>query len=104
VIQLRVHRPETGLELPPIPFSWFDEARSHVEFATKHGELPAASDPTAVTRMLIDATFGVHQLNYRSPRRTQKDYDALWMSLLVGMGARDPESVVTQTRELIERY
>lgn len=96
VLQMRVTRPETGLELPPIPFSWFEVAREYVDEARELGELPTTSDSAAVTRMLLDATFGAHQLR-RAEALGKEDMTGLWRHLLLGLGVTEPEAIIART-------
>jgi len=95
VIQLRRLTPcAADLALPPLSFSWLGTAQQYVEDAVELGELPVGADVTSIARLVIDATFGTHQLG--GPDAQRHDYAALWHPLLSGLGMTDVDGVITR--------
>ncbi|CAN5271207.1 hypothetical protein BH11ACT2_BH11ACT2_09770 [soil metagenome] len=100
IIQFRNARPIEPQSMPPRPFEWQKIAVEFVGDAVRLGELPASSDPVAVSKLLVDATFGVHQLGEADARENDElpEYRELWRRLLKGIDATDPEGTLSRVR------
>jgi AcrR family transcriptional regulator len=105
VIRLRVdgHPPEVQLS-PPL-FSWMAIIEARVVEAVDDGEIPADSDPTSTARLLIDSSFGVHQLNAvpLDSASAAERFANHWRHILIGVGARDPDGVLAAARATREK-
>jgi AcrR family transcriptional regulator len=95
-VHLLLNRPTVDVAVPSPNFSWFGVVESLIIEAQADGDLPEAVDTTATTRLIIDATFGAHQLQfkYMSQNGADRDFDALWENLLRGFGVVDARSVI----------
>lgn len=102
-IQLLLNSSQVDVPLPRPPFSWMGLIEEYVREAQADGELPDVADVFAVARMLVDSTFGIHQLHYRKMTAAglQEHFTALWAHLLQGLGAKDPDGVVAQMQPAV---
>jgi AcrR family transcriptional regulator len=102
-IQLLLNSSQVDVPIPRPPFSWMGLVEDYVRDARSDGELPDDTDTAAVARMLVDSTFGIHQLHYRrmSASDLQAHFTSLWAHLLQGLGAQDPEGLVARIRPAV---
>jgi len=102
-IQLLLNSSQIDVPVPRPPFSWMGLVEEYVSDARAKGELPDDTDTAAVARMLVDSTFGIHQLHYRkmSAADLQAHFTSLWAHLLQGLDARDPDGIVAEIRPAV---
>lgn len=102
VIRLRVGDLPAEVTLSEPAFSWFGTIESRMMQAREDGDLPDSVDPVAAARVLIDSSFGVHQLHFEpldSTAAAQRFADH-WRHILAGIGVRDPDGILESTRAL----
>jgi AcrR family transcriptional regulator len=102
VIMMRVTQRETGVDLPDVPFSWFEIVRFHLSRAQAQGDLPADLDTERSARLVLDSTFGIHQRHVSGATRAtlDTDYATLWRYLLLGVGVVDPDRIIGDIQPL----
>ncbi|MGD8194293.1 TetR family transcriptional regulator [Herbiconiux sp. P18] len=86
-------------ELPGLPFNWFDYTDSQLRDAVQLGQLPPEAEPREVGQLIINAAFGLFESENQGfqPVDTEAGLRDIWLRLLVGLGAADPEGLVAST-------
>jgi hypothetical protein len=104
VIRLRVGTLPADVTLSIPVFSWFDVIVNRMVQAQEDGDLPHSADPRTTARLLIDTSFGVHQLNFSpTDSATASDqFSHLWQHILLGVGVADPDSVLAAAASVRE--
>jgi AcrR family transcriptional regulator len=95
-IQLLLNSSQVDVPIPRPPFSWMGLIEDYVREAQSMGEIPDDANVPLVARMLVDSTFGIHQLHYRkmSAVELQAHFTGLWTHLLLGLDVQDPDVIV----------
>jgi hypothetical protein len=101
-VHLLLNRSTIDVEVPSPRFSWLGELQSFIVQAQDDNELAASLDSQATTQLLLDATFGAHQLQFKhlSENGVDRDFWALWENVLRGFGVSDPRSIIDRVRPL----
>lgn len=114
-IALLTNRSTLEIELPEVPFDWFEVADSYLIAATTAREiaieqLPVDTSGSPSTRatadVLINSSFGVHQAHHHGLESVDilELLARVWRPLLVGFGAHDADAMIGDSqREILSR-
>ncbi|MGA1835704.1 TetR/AcrR family transcriptional regulator [Herbiconiux sp. 11R-BC] len=98
-LRLLLERQSNGLELPPGAFGWRASARTQLNEAVRLGQLPDATEVSAATGIILNASLGLFEAENRGLQAadSRRELKALWRTLLAGLGAADVDGLLRDT-------